>query len=153
MVAFTILCAILGGVGGFFLFARIILDKLTIRARELHQKKESLNLRLTQETDPSIVASIEEDLKKVQSEITSHSEDYQDAIKKVKRYALIAMICGLFIGMLIDTSITGTSSRSYRCQFCERTFTDSSNTKSIKKTNMCENCYSNYKGMKKYIDK
>lgn len=37
------------------------------------------------------------------------------------------------------------SSGSARCRVCGKTFTNSSDRKSIAYTNMCEKCYSNYK--------
>ena len=37
---------------------------------------------------------------------------------------------------------------TYKCQVCNRTFTDSDNKSSIRSTNMCENCYKNYKEQK-----
>jgi hypothetical protein len=52
---------------------------------------------------------------------------------------------------------SSSSSGSAKCQVCGKTFTNSSDRKSIAYTNMCERCYSNYKysqdmkeGLKKY---
>ena len=40
---------------------------------------------------------------------------------------------------------SNTGVTSYKCQSCGRTFTDSDNKNSIRSTNMCKNCYNNYK--------
>ena len=43
---------------------------------------------------------------------------------------------------------SSTHTTTYECQSCGRSFTDSSNKNSIRKTGMCENCYKNYKTAK-----
>ena len=61
-----------------------------------------------------------------------------------------AVILGLL--MFTQCGYGGTSSSSYTssqpesrsCKVCYREFTDSSNKKCIRETNMCKNCYYNY---------
>lgn len=61
-----------------------------------------------------------------------------------------SIIVGILLTILIvvvaylcsGCSAGGGSSRT--CRSCGRSFTDSSNVSSIKKTNMCTNCYGNY---------
>lgn len=44
------------------------------------------------------------------------------------------------------------STRSARCHICERTFTDAENVRSIRNTNMCTRCYSNYRTLQDMND-
>ena len=53
-----------------------------------------------------------------------------------------AILIGLNGGISIGSGNHG-SSRT--CSYCHKTFTNSSDVKSIKRTNMCKSCYSSYK--------
>lgn len=55
----------------------------------------------------------------------------------------VAMMLSSCVGSSSSTTATSTSN-SKTCQVCGKTFTDSDNKHSIKMTNMCKQCYSNY---------
>lgn len=60
----------------------------------------------------------------------------------------LIFIIFLSLGMVSCLGSCGGSSNSHTnsrtCKVCHRTFTDSSNTMNIAKTNMCLNCYRNF---------
>ena len=76
-------------------------------------------------------------------------------IKMKERYGEMKIGFVVFIAVIVlialIASCTGSgsgssgSSNSRRCKSCGRTFTDSSNTRSIARTGMCSNCYNNFK--------
>lgn len=55
---------------------------------------------------------------------------------------ILLTILIVVVAYLCSGCSAGGSSRT--CRSCGRSFTDSSNVSSIKKTNMCTNCYGNY---------
>lgn len=57
----------------------------------------------------------------------------------------IAIIVVLVFALGSCSSGGSSSSKSSKCQVCGRTFTNKADVKSIAYTNMCENCYKNYK--------
>ena len=63
---------------------------------------------------------------------------------------ILAILGGRCVGN-IEIKDVSYSSSSYssdgelRCKSCGRSFSDDNNVRSIKHTNMCENCYNNYK--------
>ena len=70
---------------------------------------------------------------------------------------LLIFILVIFIALVSGESGGGTgsgssSSRSAECHICGRTFTDSENVRSIRNTNMCKRCYSNYRTLQDYKD-
>ncbi len=75
-------------------------------------------------------------------------QEYADNTKKALTYTAIVfvIVAGLIIGIdpFSTSSHYSRSSNNDTCHVCGRTFTDSGNTKSIARTNMCKNCYSNY---------
>ena len=82
----------------------------------------------------------EEDQSKVLADIKKHN-------KKCRLIGLVIMVVSasilVFSGRMRPSFSGGGSSAV--CSSCDRVFTDSDNVRSIKKTNMCTNCYSNYK--------
>ena len=56
---------------------------------------------------------------------------------------IIVIVIFLFIGLFSGGGSSGSSSKT--CQVCHRTFESSSEKSNIARTNMCKNCYSNYK--------
>lgn len=81
----------------------------------------------------------EEDQAKVDSDIRKLK-------RKGKIIGAIIMACAILIGLNGGISFRSGSNGNFRtCGYCHKTFTDSSNVKSIKKTNMCNSCYSSYK--------
>lgn len=63
--------------------------------------------------------------------------------------AILLTILMVVVAYLCSGGSANGSSSSRTCQSCGRSFTDSSNISSIKKTNMCKNCYGNFEwGMK-----
>ena len=87
-------------------------------------------------------------------ESRKNEKDQSKVLADIKAYnkkcrliglALIVVSSSLMIfsGHLNPSFSGGSSSRT--CSYCNRVFTDSENIKSIRKTNMCTNCYNNYK--------
>lgn len=65
-----------------------------------------------------------------------------------KTLIIIAIIIALLLvvpELINGSSSTGGGSSSRTCGYCGRKFTDSSNKSSIARTNMCVNCYNNFK--------
>lgn len=63
---------------------------------------------------------------------------------------IIAAVIIVIIAIAVFSSPSGSgssssSSRTETCQSCGRTFSDDSNMKNIRFTNMCNNCYKNFK--------
>lgn len=71
---------------------------------------------------------------------------FDEKIDKIKRIILIVsgslIVLGMLTALLFGGSRSGGSSRT--CGSCGRSFSDSTNVSSIKRTNMCSNCYHNY---------
>lgn len=59
--------------------------------------------------------------------------------------AIIIILIGVSSCNSCTSSTSSSSSKSRTCQICHKTFTNSDDVNSILWTNMCENCYSNYK--------
>ena len=65
---------------------------------------------------------------------------------------ILVILVGKGVGGIgVKSTPKSTNSREYkssgesRCKSCGRFFSDDDNVRSIKHTNMCENCYNNYK--------
>lgn len=65
---------------------------------------------------------------------------------------ILAILVGKWVGGIdVKSTPKSTNSREYessgksRCKSCGRYFNDDDNVRSIKHTNMCKNCYNNYK--------
>lgn len=77
-----------------------------------------------------------------------------------KKSAILAVIVivlllsglGSCLGGSDSDRSSGSSKKSKQCEVCYRTFTDSSNRKSIAYRNMCEKCYENFKWTKKALE-
>lgn len=82
----------------------------------------------------------EKDQSKVLADIKAHNKKC-----RLIGLALIVVSSGLmvFSGHLNPSFSGGRNSKT--CSNCGRVFTDSENVGSIRKTNMCTNCYNNYK--------
>lgn len=69
-----------------------------------------------------------------------------------KKSILLIVVLLILVVLLIGTC-SGGSGSSYTsgdtrvCRVCNKTFSDSGNVKSIRRTNMCSRCYSNYSAM------
>lgn len=57
------------------------------------------------------------------------------------------VVAVLLAAMIIIPYIPTSGGSDKSCQSCGREFSDSDNKKSISRTNMCENCYNNYKSL------
>lgn len=74
---------------------------------------------------------------------------------------ILGTVLVIFIVMGLIGSCSGTSTeKEYRCGSCKKIFTNSTDIKSIIRTNMCEPCYENFKyiqnlqeEMKKYEER
>lgn len=78
--------------------------------------------------------------------------DLKDSSSKTRKRTIIILVCCvlaifIFIAFLENTEYISDS----MCQVCERTFTDSTNLRSIARTNMCKNCADNYNNMSQFI--
>ena len=62
---------------------------------------------------------------------------------KKKGIIITIVLVVLFLALLGNCA--GESSNVKTCKVCHRSFSDSSNKRSIALTNMCENCYANFK--------
>lgn len=88
--------------------------------------------------------------------------------RKTDKNTILWLICAVMIVMIsiiaIVSSDSGSTSSSYSsssnssdtrtCSYCDRSFNLSDNRDdfwSIKRTNMCENCYRNYKSLEQFI--
>lgn len=82
----------------------------------------------------------EKDQSKVLADIKAHNKKC-----RLIGLALIVVSSGLmvFSGHLNPSFSGGRNSKT--CSYCGRVFTDSENVDSIRKTNMCNSCYSSYK--------
>ncbi len=65
----------------------------------------------------------------------------KDKLTLITFLAIIYFFYSLIFGGIGGGSSTSTNT----CLSCDRTYADSANKRSIRKTNMCQNCYSNYK--------
>lgn len=81
----------------------------------------------------------DEDQVIVEKDIKKHILKYRVAVT-----VIVIAIIGVGISG-IDFRSSSSNDTGKVCQSCHKTFTDSKNTKSIARTNMCTNCYSNYK--------
>ena len=79
-------------------------------------------------------------------------------MKKTNLRVILYTICVIALSMCLLTSCssgtptTASTTYSLTCKSCGREFSDSTNKKSIRSTNMCSNCYKNYSyasGLKK----
>lgn len=57
----------------------------------------------------------------------------------------IVTVVVIFLALSVIGSCSGGIDKEYTCSHCGRTFTNSADTRSIARTNMCEICYDNYK--------
>lgn len=62
---------------------------------------------------------------------------------------VMGIVIALFVALLSTcggggSSSSSSKSRSAECHICGRTYTDSSNVRSIRNTNMCNKCYRDY---------
>ena len=62
-----------------------------------------------------------------------------------KKGCLYVVLVIIAFAVMVISGSSGSSSSSKECPICSREFSDSSNRKSIRKTNMCTRCYNNYK--------
>lgn len=85
--------------------------------------------------------------------------DSDSVKKKVGPIVLVTaiVVVGIGIAIAIASSPSGGSGASTNtCQSCGRTFEagdSAGNYKNISRTNMCNNCYNNYKDMEQFIGK
>lgn len=79
--------------------------------------------------------------------------------RKIVRIVIVGCLMFVFLGIAFMNenrtfNDTGNYSESTKiCASCGREYSDSTNKKSISKTNMCTNCYNNYKSMEQFIGK
>ena len=74
-------------------------------------------------------------------------------LQETKKYAIIGIALILLMSAIATFSLINTDEfADNQCHFCERKFTDSDNKRSIARTNMCENCYGNYKDLEWVLD-
>ncbi|MBR3766656.1 MAG: hypothetical protein IKL10_00230 [Clostridia bacterium] len=75
-------------------------------------------------------------------------------LQETKKYAIIGIVLILIVSVIVTFSLINNSVEfaDNQCHFCERKFTDIENKKSIARTNMCENCYDNYKDLEWVLD-
>lgn len=91
---------------------------------------------------------------RVVKENRKNEEDQSKVLADIKKHNKKCRLIGLAI-MVVSASILVFSGRmrpsfsdggsSAVCSSCNKVFTDSGNVRSIKKTNMCTNCYNNYR--------
>ena len=68
------------------------------------------------------------------------------AVKIILATIALALILFIGVGIALEGGKGGSSTRTATCKSCGRTFdTGSSNARSIARTGMCNNCYSNFK--------
>lgn len=80
--------------------------------------------------------------------IPAYTDRGKCAMTSLKAIIIIAIVIAILfiIPEMLNGSSGGSSSGSSRtCGYCGRSFTDSSNKSSIARTNLCTNCYNNYK--------
>lgn len=65
-------------------------------------------------------------------------------INKIANIATVVIVVIIVIFVILTSSGNSNSSGSRTCKSCGRSFSDSANEISIKKTGMCKNCYNNY---------
>ena len=91
--------------------------------------------------------------KKQQEKKAKESSISRGTKEKIKGIAAFVLVVLLFKGCQAmgssygNESSIGSSSGTAKasiCKVCDREFTDSSNIKCIRETNMCKNCYNNY---------
>ena len=72
---------------------------------------------------------------------------FNNKINKIEKITFIVLgsmiVLGMLIALVFGSSGSG-GSGSRTCGSCGRSFSDSANVSSIKRTNMCSNCYHNY---------
>lgn len=117
----------------FFAFALVAMFLSFIFPKRLKNVKAALNTR----------------------EITD--DDRKNAEQKINSTKKAAIIGIIIYVVLMGVGICGVFGNTAefsdnQCQACERKFTDSKNTKSIARTNMCKNCYDNYKSLEWVLD-
>ncbi len=117
----------------FFAFALVAIFLSFIFPKRLKNVKSALNTR-----------EITDDDKK----------NAEQKINSTKKAAIIGIIIYvIFMGIGICGMFGNTAEFSdNQCQICEREFKDSKNKKSIAETNMCKNCYDNYKSLEWVLD-
>lgn len=84
---------------------------------------------------------------------TDRSKCAMTSLKSIIVIAIVIAILFVIPEMLNGSSNTGSTGSSRTCRSCGRTFTDSTNKSSIARTNMCTNCYNNFKWASSAIGK
>ncbi len=72
--------------------------------------------------------------------------------KKTKKNIILVLLVVLAIIITGIASSGKTPKSKTFCPSCDRNYTDSANKKSISRTNMCKNCYENYKSLEWVLD-
>ena len=84
---------------------------------------------------------------------TDRSKCAMTSLKSIIVIAIVIAILFVIPEMPNGNSNTGSTGSSRTCRSCGRTFTDSTNKSSIARTNMCTNCYNNFKWASSAIGK
>ncbi|MBE6783793.1 MAG: hypothetical protein E7536_07250 [Ruminococcaceae bacterium] len=67
-------------------------------------------------------------------------------------FLLSLLLAGLVTGIELGDGANAGSSENVRiCKSCDREFSDTSNTRKIAESGMCQNCYNNFKSVSQFI--
>ena len=97
-------------------------------------------------------------LKKSEIEHSSESYETYEKTKHFNKYSnvilgiIITILLFITVFAFISVSSSTYNSNIYRCSRCNKTFTDSANTKSIAYSNFCEKCHDDVEFLKEVQD-
>ena len=87
----------------------------------------------------------------ISDEARKNAQDKVNTTKVVAIISIVIFVALTIAGIFGAFGNTGGHSDN-KCQVCEIKYSDSKNKKSIAKTNMCKNCYENYKSLEWVLD-